>query len=235
VLLIATLSLLVACTSTTGESAGRVAPESDPAVTVDNLLVALLEELPADAARNMKRGEPTEAFAKGMSALLNIAQRNNDWNRAVAEVQSLASWLAIDLSEIDALVTQVIDGDTIIVMFADRTTATVRYADMDTPEVGNECASEATAFNRAMVDGKTVTLKLPFDSENRIDRYGRLVRHVWVYYSPANGEAWVNLHLVRQGLARHWGEAFHANGMLRPTASAEVSAMSAGHGCLWRQ
>lgn len=225
--------LVTACAGSATESAS-VSTHEHPAVTVDALFAVLRNELPAEAARNIESGEPAEAFAKAMRALLDISDRNSDWHSAVAEVQDLASWLFIDLSDMEAVVTRVTDGDTITVRFGDGTTATVRYADMDTPAVGEACASEATALNRAMVDGRTVTLKLPFDPENRLDRYGRLVRHVWVYYPPANGDVWVNHYLVYEGLAVSWGEALHPGGELRPMARAELDAMLANAGCLWR-
>ncbi len=234
-------SLVIACASPTGEPAPVSPPENpgDPAVTVDALLAVLLEELPADAARNMGRGEPTEAFAKGMRRLIDIAERNEDWTRAVTEVGWLADSLAVDLTIVEALVTRVIDGDTIDVVFADGTTATVRNAYIDAPEVGERCSGEATALNRAMVEGKIVTLKLPFDPENRVDRYGRLVRHVWVNYPPAHargwvGDMWVNWYLVLEGFAQEWGEAFYPQGGPGTMAANEIDARVAGRGCVWR-
>lgn len=223
--------LVTACAGSTTESAS-VSAHEHPAVTVDALFAVLRDELPAEAIQNIESGKPAEAFAKAMRALLDISDRNSNWHSAVAEVQDLARWLFLDLSDMEAVVTRVIDGDTITVRFADGTTAAVRYADMDTPEVGEACASEATALNRAMVDGKTVTLKLPFDPENRIDRYGRLVRKVWVYYPPAKREMYVNSYLVREGFALYSGEVTDPD--RSSILSAEISAMLAGAGCLWR-
>jgi micrococcal nuclease len=99
-----------------------------------------------------------------------------------------------------AKVVAVIDGDTIIVQL-DGQEETVRYIGIDTPEPRREgtpeCGShEATVFNRALVEGKTV--RLVADSEDR-DRYDRLLRYV--YIPEGDGEVFVNTALVQAGLA----------------------------------
>lgn len=81
-----------------------------------------------------------------------------------------------------AVVSKVIDGDTIDVVYNDGTTARVRYIGIDTPEPYRDgepaCYSaEATAANRTLVEDKKVTL-VP-DAEET-DRFGRLLRYVYV-------------------------------------------------------
>ncbi|RME48535.1 MAG: hypothetical protein D6791_03070, partial [Chloroflexi bacterium] len=91
-----------------------------------------------------------------------------------------------------ATVRRVIDGDTIELTSGDR----VRYIGIDTPEMSEprECyATEATAKNRELVEGKRVALR---KDVSETDRYGRLLRYV---YLPT-GEM-VNAVLVREGYA----------------------------------
>ena len=87
-----------------------------------------------------------------------------------------------------ALVTSVIDGDT--VELAD--SRHVRYLGIDTPEVGEYYAEEATARNRDLVEGKTIELQR--GSRER-DEHGRLLRYVYV------GGTFVNAELVAEGYA----------------------------------
>src|SRR5690349_13538593 len=87
-----------------------------------------------------------------------------------------------------ATVARVIDGDTIELTSGDR----VRYIGMDTPETVDprktvQCfGKEASAANRALVEGKVVTL-VP-DVEDR-DMYDRFLRYVYL------GDTFVNLEL----------------------------------------
>ncbi len=90
-----------------------------------------------------------------------------------------------------ARVTQVIDGDTISIEGGHR----VRYIGIDTPETYPVLAAygmEALEANRELVEGKEVRLER--DVSER-DRYGRLLRYVYV------DGIFVNAELVRQGLA----------------------------------
>jgi micrococcal nuclease len=87
-------------------------------------------------------------------------------------------------------VTHVTDGDTIVVVTGG-TRERVRYIGLDAPELANartgapaECGAEAARdANAGFVDGATVILER--DASDR-DRFGRLLRHVWV----ADGDAW---------------------------------------------
>jgi micrococcal nuclease len=94
-------------------------------------------------------------------------------------------------------VVRVIDGDTIQVD-VDGTLERVRYIGMDTPETVHprkpvECyGKEASARNAELVGGKKV--RLVRDVSDR-DRYGRLLRYVWV------DDVFVNLRLVEEGYA----------------------------------
>ena len=100
------------------------------------------------------------------------------------------------------LVTRVIDGDTIEVDI-DGTIYKVRYIGIDAPELDDKrpefcaLAQEATRYNRQLVEGKTVRLEKDI---SETDRYGRLLRYVYV------DDIFVNAELVRQGLA--WAEVY---------------------------
>ena len=101
-----------------------------------------------------------------------------------------------------AKVTRVVDGDTIIVVFGG-STSRVRYIGMDTPESVKPdtpvepMAKEAAAANRALVDGHQVVLERDVSDT---DRFGRLLRDVWVERDGAL--VLVGLELVRGGYAQ---------------------------------
>jgi micrococcal nuclease len=96
-----------------------------------------------------------------------------------------------------AIVTRVVDGDTVEVRLGDRL-ETVRYIGVNTPEIhhptrGREPYQDAARVaNQQLVDGRTVRLVL--DVQPR-DRYGRLLAYVYV-----DGEL-VNAELVQRGYA----------------------------------
>lgn len=90
-----------------------------------------------------------------------------------------------------AKVTRVIDGDTIVIDTGEH----VRYIGIDTPEVEtNECfATEASEINKNLVLGKTVRLEKDVSD---IDKYGRLLRYVFV------DDDFINNELIKNGSAR---------------------------------
>ena len=101
-----------------------------------------------------------------------------------------------------ATVVRVVDGDTIVV---DRGQGPerVRYIGVDTPETVHPSkpveafGHEASEANRALVEGRKVVLERDI---SEVDRYGRLLRYVWL----RDGDAWslVNLELVKRGFAQ---------------------------------
>jgi len=130
-------------------------------------------------------------------------------------------------------VARVIDGDTIEIAVGDPSAGAqgrdrVRYIGIDTPETVDprkpvQCFGvEASVRNKEFVEGTVV--RLVRDVSDR-DRYGRLLRYVWV------GDTFVNLELVREGYAH--ASAFppdvaHADEFQQ----AEAEARAAGRG-LW--
>lgn len=94
-----------------------------------------------------------------------------------------------------ATVVSVVDGDTIKIEGGE----VVRYIGINTPETVApnrpvECMGrEASARNKALVQGKVIELEK--DVSER-DKYGRLLRFIWI------GETMINEQLVREGLAQ---------------------------------
>lgn len=97
-----------------------------------------------------------------------------------------------------AVVTRVVDGDTVEVRLDGRT-EDVRYIGVDTPETVKPGAPvdcfgpQASTFNHQLVEGRRV--RLVFGVEER-DVYDRLLAYVYL------GDRFVNAELVRRGLAR---------------------------------
>jgi len=104
----------------------------------------------------------------------------------------------------EAVVTRVVDGDTIDVL-VDGRELRVRYIGIDTPETVDprrpvECfGREASERNRELVEGKAVELE---KDVSELDDFGRLLRYVWVDPSAGSGQArMVNATLVEEGYA----------------------------------
>jgi micrococcal nuclease len=99
-----------------------------------------------------------------------------------------------ELPRYRARVVRVIDGDTIEIEGGQR----VRYIGINTPELNDSRASmrawaqRAKRVNQQLVGGKTVFLERDI---SETDRYGRLLRYVYV------GDTMVNAELVRLGYA----------------------------------
>lgn len=85
-------------------------------------------------------------------------------------------------------ITRVIDGDTIEITGRRQ----LRYIGIDTSERGDCFGAESTQKNKELVEGKTVRLE---KDVSETDRYGRLLRYVWVE------DVMVNEELVRSGFA----------------------------------
>ncbi len=97
----------------------------------------------------------------------------------------------VPVTETQVKVVRVIDGDTIEIAGG----AHVRYIGIDTPETYPEeefYGPEAKAKNIELVEGKLVTLE---KDVSETDRYGRLLRYVYV------GDVFVNGELVCLGYA----------------------------------
>lgn len=101
-----------------------------------------------------------------------------------------------------ARVVRVVDGDTIVIDRG-RGQEKLRYIGVDTPETVKPgspvewMGPQASAANRTLVEGRDVVLERDV---SEYDRYGRLLRYVWLH----DGAAWtlVNLALVAAGYAQ---------------------------------
>lgn len=116
---------------------------------------------------------------------------------ATTPTSSSSSEIAFEIAK----VIRVIDGDTIEIENGER----VRYIGIDTPETVDprkpvQCFGvEASKKNKELVEGKTVRLEKDI---SETDKYGRLLRYVYVDPSTSSGQAmFVNLELVKQGFA----------------------------------
>jgi len=97
-------------------------------------------------------------------------------------------------------VIRVIDGDTIKI----ETGQSVRYIGMDTPELHDpkkpvQCfAQEAYEKNKQLVEGKTVRLE---KDVSQTDKYGRLLRYIFLPQTATAEALFVNKYLVTEGYA----------------------------------
>ena len=100
---------------------------------------------------------------------------------------------------IDVEVTQVIDGDTIKIIYEGEE-VTVRYLLMDTPETNHPrlgeqpLGKEATEENKRLIESGDVSIE--FDVGDRFDDYDRLLAYIYV-----DGES-VQEQMLESGLAR---------------------------------
>lgn len=139
--------------------------------------------------------------------------------------------LGADIELEQARVEWVSDGDTIRVQIGN-SSESLRLIGIDAPEVSSsareaDCYSaEASAYLTDLLDGATVWLEA--DVNDR-DRYGRLLRYVWI--RQADGYVMVNQLLVSNGLAvaRQYEEDDLHAALL---AETELAAIERGQG-LW--
>lgn len=117
-------------------------------------------------------------------------------------------------------VINVIDGDTIDVRI-DGEEYRVRYIGIDTPERDELCYDDATDANSDLVANQTVRL---VQDVSDVDRYGRLLRYVYV------NELFVNAELVAGGWAE--SKAYRPDTELYDfLEDLETDAANAQRGC----
>lgn len=128
------------------------------------------------------------------------------------------------------VVTKVVDGDTIDVAMAGEDVR-IRLLGINTPETVDprrpaQCfGKEASAFAKQLLSGKVVRLEADPSQDDR-DRYGRLLRHVFL-----EDGTHVNLKLVAEGYAYEYTYE-HAGRYQEIFKDAERAARVAGKG-LW--
>ncbi len=91
------------------------------------------------------------------------------------------------------LVSRVIDGDTFELCSGE----TARLLCVDTPEKGEEGYEEAKVFLEDLILYKEVRLESSNYNGNNTDKYGRLLR--WVYVQDIDKETFVNKYLLEEG------------------------------------
>lgn len=145
-----------------------------------------------------------------------------------------------DLSKVSIVFvtsTEVIDGDTIKVVFQDKTRESVRLIGIDTPEIKDpntrmQClAKEATNQLKKLVEGKSIKLTQGKKSDNE-DKYQRLLRHVDVYDTVS--ETWQNIAilLIKEGYGFAYLTYPFEKDLMKKYSDAETEAMEAKRG-LW--
>ncbi len=127
----------------------------------------------------LKKLEPFSTIAQDTAALGEVNQRTME----------------------HAVISKVVDGDTVKLESGE----TVRYIGIDTPETKHpkkpiQCfGKEASNRNTELVEGKEVLLEKDISDT---DRYGRLLRYVYLPNPDATDEAiFVNEYLIEQGYA----------------------------------
>ena len=96
-------------------------------------------------------------------------------------------------AQITGKVIKVKDGDTIVVLDADKKQHTIRVADIDCPEKKQPFGSKAKWFVSDLIFSKEVYIK-----RKSIDRYGRIVGYVLFDDKDLSAE------LLKNGLAWHY-------------------------------
>ncbi len=136
-------------------------------------------------------------------------------------------------------VIRVIDGDTIEIESSVPSTVAqgrekVRYIGMNAPETVDprkpvQCfGEEASRKNKELVEGKFV--RLMKDVSER-DKYGRLLRYVFLPGTGIGGDIFINLELVREGYA--FSDTFPPDVKYQSEfVKAQAEARAAGRG-LW--
>lgn len=127
-----------------------------------------------------------------MAAILMTALACSD-QVVVGPAATMAPAPTVEILGDEAVVTRVIDGDSVEVALAGAEYR-LRYVGIDTPERGQPFYQEAADANERLVGGQRVILVTDISDT---DRFGRLLRYV---YLPDG--TFVNGELVRLGLAQ---------------------------------
>jgi len=175
------------------------------ALVAGALLVAACAATPVTPAGPAVPASPAGTSSPGPPAPASVAASGSPGESAPAPGARPSSSIGAGLAPTGpteaAHVVRVVDGDTIVIDRG-RGQEKLRYIGVDTPETVKPgspvewMGPEASAANRALVEGRDVVLERDV---SEYDRYGRLLRYVWL----RDGDAWtlVNLALVAAGYA----------------------------------
>lgn len=138
-----------------------------------------------------------------------------------SENQNAAPSAAVSPSKVEAIVTKVIDGDTIIIQGGEH----VRLLGIDADESGYSCYESAKKQLEELILGKTVRLEA--DGPDK-DQYGRLLRYVFLDNQNISEE------LVAQGfaIARFYPDSEKYKNEI---TAAENNAIKNKIGCKWSE
>ncbi len=175
------LALLTAGCQNSGPDAVEQTAVIETQVAI--ILQPIVETAAAQTQVAQAQNLPTEASTELPAATENLLQ--------IPHVPE-AGCIPIGTQRNLAQVVTVIDGDTIDVSINGQNFR-VRYIGMDTPELGMPFGEEATDTNKQMVENQQVLL---VKDVSEVDRYGRLLRYVFV------GNQFVNYELVKRGSAQ---------------------------------
>jgi len=216
----------VTCSSFSSQAAAQAAYRADP-VGLANLdadrdgIACESNRCPCDPTPVNRSSSPSQPAQPAATATPRPAATATPRPAAAASVPD--GW---------AMVTRVIDGDTVDVsLYPSGATERVRIVGINTPELSpRQCyALESAATLQNWVQGEWVWIERDFTQDDR-DAYGRLLRYLW-HEDPSFGWWDVGEWMIREGQAREYTFriAYQRQGLYR-TAQAEARANGAG---LW--
>jgi endonuclease YncB( thermonuclease family) len=175
--------ILAACSASEQETAGAAITYQPIIITPVRLLLS--QPVNTSTQEPEKTNYPVKATANPASMTPPPAVEPTPAN--------VAECLPENTLRQDAFVTEVIDGDTIIVRLEDGNTYPVRFIGIDAPERNMQFFAVTFQANAEMVDQKEVIL---IKDVSETDPYDRLLRYVVV------NDVFVNLQLIETGFAR---------------------------------
>jgi endonuclease YncB( thermonuclease family) len=129
----------------------------------------------------------------------------------------LSGNIVIAQSTLNGKAVRILDGDTFEILVNGTTTYKVRLTDIDAPEKKQDFGQVSKQALAAFIFGREVTVVY-----DKLDRNKRILGHLYV------GEKYINLSMVREGLAWHY-KKYSKDPRF---AAAEDKARMAGKG-LW--
>ena len=150
--------------------------------------------------RYQRQGRMAKRVMMGIIIILTLFYGISSGNQDLKTAPPIRSTSIASASGTIRKVIRVIDGDTIELDTKEK----VRYIGVDTPELHDprkkvECfAKEAYLENQKLVEGKSVRLDKDISDK---DKYGRLLRYVYLDVKAVTQSFFVNEYLVKEGYA----------------------------------
>ena len=133
------------------------------------------------------------------TAVVNLFKKTPQQTLPISPITPIVTIVASSSATLTKVI-RVIDGDTIEIENGQK----VRYIGIDTPEIHNpkkpiQCfGQEAYLKNKTLVEGKQIRLEKDVSDK---DRYGRLLRFIFIQKESTSEAIFVNDYLVREGFA----------------------------------